>query len=106
MTITAKYKTNEVRWSPTVLFDTDTGDAGDIIFNYAGELGADTVSTAGVKSENITAGAPSITNNTVTVNMSAAQAGVSKMELTINTAGGSVLTTLVRFRAVDYYDNL
>lgn len=106
MTITVKYKTDRVRWSPEVLFRSDVDDVGDIIFDYAGELGADTVSTATASTENITAGTPSISSNVVTVGMSGAQEGLSKLELKITTTGGSTLSSAVRFRTKDYYENI
>lgn len=106
MTITVKYKTEKRRWVPTILFETDTDDVGSIIFDYSGELGADTISTATASTENITAGTPSISSNVVTVATSGAQSGsLAKMELKITTTGGNTLSNLVRFRVKDYYEN-
>ena len=105
MTITVKFKTQRNRWNPQLLFKMDKDDAGNIVFDYSGELGADTVSTATATTENITAGTPSINSNVVTVAMSSAEEGVSRMELKITTTGGDTLTNLVRFRAKDYYEH-
>lgn len=105
MTITVKYKTDRRRWSPDVIFLTDVDDAGNIVFDYTGELGADTVSTATATTSDITAGTPSISSNVVTVALSSAQEGVAKMELKITTSGGITLSNLVRFRVKDFYTN-
>lgn len=106
MTITVKYKTDRRRWDPTVLYRADVDNVGSITFDYSGELGGDTISTATATTENITAGTPSISSNVVTVAMSGAQEGISKLELKITTAAGNTLSNLVRFRAKDYYDNV
>lgn len=106
MTVTVKFKTQKNRWSPTLLFEMDKDDVGNIEFDYSGELGADSVSTATVTVDDITAGTPSISNNVVTVAMSSGKEGATaKMELKITTTGGSVLSNLVRFRVTDYYQN-
>lgn len=103
MTITVKYKTDRVRYQPKVLFNTDVDDVGDITFDYSGHLGGDTIDTATVTANDITAGSPTISSNIVTVPLSGGKAGIAKMELKITTTGGSTLSSLVRFRIKDYY---
>lgn len=105
MTVTVKYKTNKRRWEPRMLFETDLDDAGNIIFDYSGELGSDTVDTATATTNDVTAGTPSISSNTVTTALSGFTEGSDiKLEMKITTAGGQTLTNLVRFRAIDYYN--
>ena len=106
MTITVKFKTDRKRWDHTVLFPMDADDVGSITFDYSGELGGDTISTATATANNITAGTPSISSNVVTVAMSGAQAdSLGKLELKITTTGGNTLSNMVRFRIRDYYGN-
>ena len=104
MTITVKYKTISRRFAQNMVFNSDVDDSGSIIFDYAGELGADTISTATATTQDITAGTPSITNNVVTVALSAGKEGIAKMELKITTAGGNTLSSVVRFRVTDNYN--
>lgn len=104
MTITTQFKTDRKRYYPGIMFKSDIDDQGDIIFNYAGELGADTVSTMSVTTDDVTAGIPSISGNSVTIALSGFRDGVSKMEAKMITTAGKVLSSVVRFRATDYYN--
>jgi hypothetical protein len=107
MTITVKYKTDRKRWDQTTLFKTDKDDVATITFDYSGELGSDTISTATASSENITIGTPSISSNVVTATVSAGQEGsTAKMELNVVTTGGLTIPTNVRFKVSDYYENI
>lgn len=106
MTITVKYKTQKNRWSPGLIFETDKDDVGDLTIDYSGELGADTVSAVTATANNITAGSPTISSNIVTVPLSGGNSGsTAKLEVSMDTTGGSTLAILIRFRVKDYYGN-
>lgn len=104
MTITVKYKTLSRRFDQNMMFNADVDDVGNIEFDYSGELGGDTISTAAVTTQDITAGTPANVNNVVTVALSAGKEGIAKMELKITTTGGNTLSSVVRFRVRDYYN--
>lgn len=106
MTITVKFKTQKNRWNPKLVYLKDLDDVGDIIFDYSGVLGGDTVSTATATTDDITAGTPSISSNVVTTQISGGVSGsTGKMEMRITTTNGSTLSNLVRFKVTDYYQD-
>lgn len=105
--ITVQLKTNRNPWDHSLVFDIDKDDISNLVYNYAGELGSDTISTATATTSNITAGATSISGNTVTVQVSAGNAGtMAKLEMKIVTAAGKRMSNPVRFRVTDYYEGL
>lgn len=103
MTVTVDFKTHKKRFKQNMVFELDQDDVDDIVFDYGGELGADTVSTASATTSDVTAGTPSISSNVVTVQLSGGSVGTAKMEMQITTAGGKTLTNVVRFKVKDYY---
>lgn len=107
MTVTVKYKNVVNRWSSTLVYDKDQDDVSDIVFNYSGELGSDTISTATATTTDITAGSPTISANTVTFSISGGDpGGIGRLELKIVTTGGDTLSNNVKFRVNDYYEGL
>lgn len=104
MTITVKYKTLKRRYVPGMVFDADIDDVGDIIIDYSGEVGGDSVSSVSVTTSDITAGTPAISGNVVTVALSGQKETVSKIEVKMTTSSGKVLSSTVRIRATDYYN--
>ena len=105
MAISVQYKQLTRRYSPNMVFNTDADDAGNITFNFAGEIGSDTVLTAETTVNNVSAGAPSISGNVVTVNLSNFPDNVrAKVRLKMTTASGAVYNLTVRFSAIDYYN--
>lgn len=105
--ITVQLKTNKTQWNPGLLFDVDMDDISNLIFDYSGELGSDTIGTATVTASNITAGTPSISGNRVTIEISGGKAGTTaKLELKIVTAGGLQMSNPIRIRVYDYYEDL
>lgn len=102
MTITVAYGNQKNRWGPNLTFNTDLNDVRDVVWDYTGELGTDTVSTATATTTDITAGTPSISSNVVTVAMSAGSEGViAKLDLKIVTTGGDTISKSINLRVSD-----
>ncbi len=103
MTITVEFAGDKRRWSKSMYFEADKNDAGNIVFDYSGELGSDTVSTAAATVENLTAGTPSISSNVVTTALSGLSEGeIAKFELKMTSAANRVIDRTVYIRVVDY----
>ena len=106
MTITVEFKTLKRRFDQGMIYDLDASDVDNVVFDYSGEIGSDTLSTAIVKSDSITAATPVISGNTVTIQLSNGSGnGVAKIELKVTTAAGKTLANVVRFRVKENYDN-
>lgn len=100
--ITAKLGTNRVRLSSTTTFDMDTADVQDLVLDYSGELGSDTVSAVTKSTENLTAATPSISSNVVTISLSGAIDGTKGwIEVNMTTTASNVINRKIYIRGAD-----
>ena len=80
----------------------DLNDARSMIWDYTGELGTDTISTATATANDITAGTPVISSNIVTVPLSAGQEGsTATLDMEIVTAAGDTISRTVKIKVDD-----
>jgi hypothetical protein len=106
MTITVEYKTQKNRWYPGLIYEADKDDVGDLVIDYSGELGTDTVSTVTTTANNITAGTPTTSANIVTIPISnGIESSNVKLEVKMTTTGSKTLSITIKFRVKDYYSN-
>jgi len=103
MTIKVKFGNQDNRWEPGLTFDIDKSDIRDIVWDYTGELGSDTISTATASTTDIGAGSTVIASNVVTIPMSGGVEGAKgTLDLTITTAGSDTISRTVNFRIKDF----
>jgi hypothetical protein len=103
MTITVECGNQKNRWGEGLVFNIDSQDIRSITWDYTGEIGSDTVSTATATAVDITAGTPVVTANTVSIPMSAGNEGsTATLDLLIVTAAGDQISRKVSFIVGDY----
>lgn len=102
MTITVEYGNQKNRWSEGLVFNADTQDIRSITWDYTGEIGTDTVSTATATAVDITAGTPVVAANTVSIPMSAGNEGsTATLDLLMVTTAGDQISRKVSFNVRD-----